>query len=41
MPQRPAISIVSSCEQATHSGGCGFCTGFGSTLRSGMLKYLP
>jgi hypothetical protein len=38
MPRRPAISIVPSCEPATHSGGCGRCTGLGSTLRSGILK---
>jgi hypothetical protein len=41
MPHSPAISIVSSCEQATHIGGCGFWIGFGSTLRSGNLKYGP
>ena len=34
-------SMVGSCEQATHSGGCGFCSGFGTTLRSGRSKYLP
>ena len=41
MPQRPAISIVSSWEHATHSGGCGFWIGFGNTLRNGNLKYGP
>jgi hypothetical protein len=33
--------MVSSCEQATHSGGCGFCRGFGMTLRSGKSKCSP
>ncbi len=41
MPRRPAISIVSSCEHATQSGGCGFWTGLGITLRQGMEKLLP
>ena len=41
MPHSPHLASVSSCEQATHSGGCGFCIGLGSTWRSGMLKYLP
>ena len=41
MPHSPHLARVSSCEQATHSGGCGFCIGFGTTLRSGKLKYLP
>ena len=31
IPRRPAYSIVFSSEQATQSGGCGFCTGFGKT----------
>ena len=26
---------------ATHTGGCGFCTGFGTTLRGGMVTYSP
>ena len=33
--------MVGSCEQATQSGGCGFCNGFGTTLRSGNLKCEP
>jgi hypothetical protein len=33
--------MVSSWEQATHSGGCGFCSGFGTTARSGNLKNSP
>jgi len=28
---------VSSAEQATHNGGCGFCNGFGTTLRNGVF----
>ena len=27
--------MVSSAEHATHNGGCGFCIGLGTTLRSG------
>jgi hypothetical protein len=41
MPRMPAIWIVSSCEHATHKGGCGFCSGFGKTLRGGKSKYSP
>ena len=41
MPRRPAMRIVSSCEHATHSGGCGFWRGFGITLRSGKSKCSP
>ena len=41
MPRRPAISIVSSWLQATHSGGCGCWRGLGMTLRSGKSKYSP
>ena len=37
----PAMAMVSSCEQATHSGGCGFCRGLGITLRAGKSKYSP
>ena len=33
--------MVSRFEHATHIGGCGFCTGFGTTLRTGIEKYLP
>ena len=40
-PPRPAISIVSSAEHATHNGGCGFCIGLGTTLRSGKSKEVP
>ena len=32
MPQRPAASMVSRWEQATHSGGCGFWRGFGQDV---------
>jgi len=28
-------------EHASHIGGWGFWTGFGTTLRGGILKYLP
>ncbi len=41
MPLRAASLIVSRLEQATQTGGCGFCTGFGTTLRQGISKYLP
>ena len=41
MPSRAASLMVSRLEQATHSGGCGFCTGFGTTLRQGIEKYSP
>ena len=33
--------MVSSWEQATHSGGWGFCKGLGTTARLGNLKYSP
>ena len=26
---------------ATHTGGCGFCTGLGTTLRGGMVTCAP
>ncbi len=39
MPFCAASRIVSRREQATHSGGCGFCTGLGMTLRGGMVTY--
>src|SRR5262249_12701732 len=32
---------VGGLEHATHTGGCGFVYGFGSTFRFGMRKYLP
>ena len=38
MPLRAANWIVSRRLQATHSGGCGFWSGFGTTLRGGMLQ---
>ena len=41
MPSWAARWMVSRFEQATQIGGWGFCTGFGSTLRAGMEKYLP
>ena len=41
MPSEAASLMVSRLEQATQTGGCGFCNGFGTTLRQGMEKYLP
>jgi hypothetical protein len=41
MPSWAARWIVSRLEQATQRGGCGFCTGLGSTLRVGIEKYFP
>ena len=41
MPSWAASLIVSRLEQATHSGGCGFCRGLGMTLRIGKSKYFP
>ena len=41
MPFWAARRIVSRREQATHSGGCGFWTGLGTTLRGGILTYSP
>ncbi len=41
MPFSAASRIVSRREQATHSGGCGFCTGLGTTLRGGIDTNLP
>jgi hypothetical protein len=41
MPSCAARWIVSRFEHATQSGGCGFCTGLGTTLRTGIEKYLP
>ena len=41
MPSFAASLIVSRLLHATHSGGCGFCTGLGTTLRQGIEKYLP
>ena len=38
MPRSAASSSVPGLVTVTHSGGCGFCTGFGSTLRSGIEK---
>jgi hypothetical protein len=40
-PFSAASRIVSRREHATHSGGCGFCTGLGTTLRGGIVTYLP
>ena len=36
MPFVAARWIVSRREHATQSGGCGFCSGLGTTLRGGM-----
>ena len=41
MPRRAASLMVSRFEHATQSGGCGDCTGFGTTFRAGIEKYLP
>lgn len=41
MPFSAASRIVSRREHATHRGGCGFCTGFGTTLRGGIDTYWP
>ncbi len=41
MPFSAASRIVSRREHATHSGGCGFCTGLGTTLRGGIDTNLP
>ncbi len=38
MPSRAASLMVSRLEQATHSGGCGFCTGFGTHVAAGHLE---
>src|SRR5262245_21437250 len=40
-PSSPASAKVPGLEHATHIGGCGFEYGLGSTLRSGIRKYLP
>ena len=41
MPCSAATRIVSRREQATHSGGCGRCTGLGTTLRGGIFRKRP
>ena len=41
MPFSAASRIVSRRLHATHSGGCGFCTGLGTTLRGGIVTNLP
>ena len=41
MPFCAARWIVSRRLHATHTGGCGFCRGFGTTLRGGMVTYSP
>ena len=41
IPARAAAWMVSRLEQATQIGGCGFCSGLGTTLRTGMEKNLP
>ena len=40
-PLLAAILMVSRLVQAIHIGGCGFCSGFGSTLRQGIENDLP
>ena len=41
MPFSAASRIVSRRLHATHSGGCGFCTGLGTTLRGGIVTNSP
>ncbi len=41
MPFSAASRIVSRLLQATHSGGWGFWTGLGTTLRGGMVTNSP
>ena len=41
MPFCAASRIVSRRLHATHSGGCGFCTGLGTTLRGGIETNSP
>ena len=41
MPSSAAMYVVLGRVQASHSGGCGFCTGLGMTLRAGIEMYLP
>ena len=41
MPRSAASSSVPGLVTVTHIGGCGSCSGLGSTLRSGIEKLLP
>ena len=41
MPFSAASRMVSRREHATHSGGCGFCLGLGTTLRIGIVTKRP
>ena len=41
MPLCAASLIVSRREHATHSGGCGFCSGLGTTFRGGIVTNRP
>ena len=41
IPHCAASRIVSRRLHATHSGGWGFCSGFGTTLRGGICSHLP
>ena len=41
MPFVAARWIVSCRLHATHSGGCGFCIGLGTTLRGGICRNRP
>ena len=41
MPRSAAWTAVSGLVTATQSGGCGFCSGLGMTLRGGMEKCFP
>ena len=41
MPFSAASRMVSRRLHATHSGGCGFCTGLGTTLRGGICTNWP
>ncbi len=41
MPRSAASSSVPGVVTVTHSGGCGSCTGVGSTRRSGIRQPKP
>ena len=40
-PRRTVVSMESGLWAVTQMGGVGFCTGWGNTVVSGILKYLP
>src|SRR5438270_913639 len=37
----PAVTNDGGEVHAIHIGGCGFCRGFGTTTRGGIVKYVP